>query len=410
MTGNSRIVCQRRSSMALTLIFGILLGFSAAASSQQGANHAVDLAAVGTPSSLPDAPTPQQTGSSAVQTPPPTPANSAEIAQAPGIVQGTGSGAIQGLVTDRDGVPYQGIQVTLTRAAGPTSGIRNSAPILLPDVRTETTDGEGRFQFRPIAPGPFQISVASDGFATQIRNGTLNPGESLEEPPIALLLAAASSEVQVTASQHDIAQAQLKQEEQQRVFGIIPNFFVVYAPNAPPLSTRQKYHLALRDSVDPVTFLGAAFFAGIEQEDGDFKGYGQGASGYAKRFGAAYGDDFIGGMLGSAVLPSLFKQDPRYFYKGTGSIKSRALYAMESSFLCRGDNGKRQFNYSGILGGLGGAGISNLYYPAADRNGAGLTFQNTGIGIAIGSAQNLFQEFLVRRLTPKVPDYGSSKP
>ena len=115
-------------------------------------------------------------------------------------------------------------------------------------------------------------------------------------------------------------------------------------------------------------------------------------------------------MIGGAVLPSLFKQDPRYFYKGTGTTRSRVLYAVSMSVICKGDNGHWQLNYSGILGGLAAGGISNAYYPASNRDGATLTFENALIGIAGSAVQNIFQEFLVRRLTPKVPNYEPSKP
>src|SRR5580698_1183712 len=101
-----------------------------------------------------------------------------------------------------------------------------------------------------------------------------------------------------------------------------------------------------------------------------FRGYGQGAQGYAKRFGASYTDGFVGTFLADAVLPSVLHQDPRYFYRGTGSIRSRALYAMASAVICKGDNGRWQPNYSNVLGNLAAAGISNAYYPASNRNGA----------------------------------------
>src|SRR6202042_3601118 len=111
----------------------------------------------------------------------------------------------------------------------------------------------------------------------------------------------------------------------------------------------------------------------IQQADNSFSGYGQGAQGYGKRYGAAYADFVTGTFLGSAVLPSVLKQDPRYFYKGTGSTRSRVLYAMANAVICKGDNGHWQADYSGILGALAAGGISNLYYPASSRSGAGLT-------------------------------------
>jgi hypothetical protein len=113
-------------------------------------------------------------------------------------------------------------------------------------------------------------------------------------------------------------------------------------------------------------------------------------------------------MIGGAILPSLFKQDPRYFYKGTGSIASRAMYAIANSVICKGDNLRWQPNYSGILGGIAAGGISNLYYPASNRSGVQLTFTNALIGTAEGAMQNLAQEFLVRRLTPKLPKFPST--
>jgi hypothetical protein len=148
--------------------------------------------------------------------------------------------------------------------------------------------------------------------------------------------------------------------------------------------------------------------AGMEQASNTFAGYGQGAQGYGKRFGANYADGFSDTMIGGAILPSLFKQDPRYFYKGTGTISSRAMYAIANSVICKGDNGRWQPNYSSILGGLAAGGISNLYYPSSNRSGVDVTFTNALIGTAEGAMQNLAQEFLVRRLTPRLPRYPST--
>jgi hypothetical protein len=161
--------------------------------------------------------------------------------------------------------------------------------------------------------------------------------------------------------------------------------------------------------IDPITLLSTGFFAGIEQAQNSFSSYGEGAEGYGKRFAANYADNVIGTMIGAAMLPSLLKQDPRYFYKGTGSKRSRVGYAVAMSVVCKGDNGHWQPNYSGLSASLASGAISNLYYPAADRNGVSLTFENTGIGIGESAVQNLFQEFFLRRLTPKLLNYGSPK-
>jgi len=219
-----------------------------------------------------------------------------------------------------------------------------------------------------------------------------------------LPVATLTTEVRVTPPTFEIAEEQIKEQEKQKALGFIPNFYVSYVPNAAPLVPRQKFELAWKTMVDPVTFLITGAVAGIQQGQNDFSGYGQGADGYAKRYGAAYADAAIGTMIGGAILPSLLKQDPRYFYKGTGSVRSRLLYAIANAVICKGDNGKWQANYSGLLGGLAAGGISNLYYPATDRDLA-LTFQNFAIGIGAAAAANVLQEFVVKKLTPNLPDH-----
>jgi hypothetical protein len=309
----------------------------------------------------------------------------------------SGQASVHGIVTGEDGSVYQGVHVTLSPDFPSASA-----------MKTAVTDSNGSFQFTNVAPGAFQLTFSSEGFATHVVPGLLHPGENFETPAIVLSFATATTEVRVTASQVEIAEEQMKDEEKQRVFGAIPNFYVVYAPNAAPLDTKQKFHLAWKSSIDPMTFLITGGIAGYEQAANSFSGYGQGAQGYGKRYAANYADNFIGTMIGGAILPSILKQDPRYFYKGTGTIRSRILYAIATSVVCKSDSGRWQPNYSGILGSLAAGGISNLYYPASNREGVTLTFQEAGLGILGGAAQNLFQEFLVRRLTPKVPTYQST--
>ena len=121
---------------------------------------------------------------------------------------------------------------------------------------------------------------------------------------------------------------------------------------------------------------------------------------FGKRYAAAYGTFLTGNYLTDAVLPSIFHQDPRYYYKGTGSTRSRIGYAVANAFVCKGDNHHWQPNYSAFLGGLAASGISNAYYPAANRDGAALTFESVAIGTGFGAIANIAQEFLVRKLTP----------
>jgi hypothetical protein len=314
-------------------------------------------------------------------------------------------GSISGVIVDPTGAVVPGARITLApvAAAGGSDAAQTHA--------LETTSGpDGRFHFAAVVPGEFHLTASWPGFASQkSASGVLQPGENVELPPITLPLAE-TSDVQVTLTTHEIAEYEIKAEEKQRVLGFLPNFYIVYAEHPVPLSPKQKFELAWRTNFDPVTFAVNGIIAGYEQAADNFKQYGQGAEGYGKRYGAAYADGFTANIIGSAILPSLLKQDPRYFYKGTGSIKSRALYAIANAVICKGDNGHWQFNYSAVGGTLAAGGISNLYYPSADRNGLGLTFQNAALGTAASAIANLFQEFLIRKLTPRVPNYSSPPP
>lgn len=193
-------------------------------------------------------------------------------------------------------------------------------------------------------------------------------------------------------TQQEKAEQQLRQQEKQRIAGVVPNFNVSYNADAAPLSRKQKLRLAFHTAVDPVSFGVAAFDAGLSQAEDDFTGYGQGMQGYAKRFGASYADNFDGTMLGNAILPMLLKQDPRYFRRGTGRFTTRLLYSISTTVWCKNDNGSHGPNYSNILGNLAAGGISNLYYPASDR-GAGLTFERGFTVTAYGAFGGVFNEF-----------------
>jgi hypothetical protein len=139
----------------------------------------------------------------------------------------------------------------------------------------------------------------------------------------------------------------------------------------------------------------------VQQWRNDYGGFGDGASGYAKRYAAAYATVWTRSLITQVVLPSVLRQDPRYFYKGAGSKRSRALYAMSRSVIRKGDNGRWQPNYSGILGSLASGAMSNIYYPEEDRRGARLTLQNTAIGIASEAIRNVTQEFFYARFTSR---------
>ena len=312
-------------------------------------------------------------------------------------------GNIRGTVIDQSGALVAGARVKLNGAGTAASAGEDQS------ATHEALSGtDGQFSFANIAPGPFQITVTSAGFATQTFSGILGAGENYTVPQIALPVATNVTDVEVGLPQVEVAEEQMRIEEHQRVLGVLPNFYVSYVPNAAPLTSKQKFKLAWKTVTDPFTLVFVGGAAGVEQAQDHFAEYGQGAQGYGKRFGAGYADAVAGTFIGGAIFPSLLKQDPRYFYKGTGSTRSRTLYAIANALICKGDNGRWQANYSNILGSLAAGGISNLYYPEQDRNGAGLTFENGALGIGATAISNLFQEFVIRRLTPKAPGKPSS--
>jgi hypothetical protein len=306
-------------------------------------------------------------------------------------------GSISGKVVDQTGAAVAGARVKLSR--------EDQIP------STEVlSDEDGRFAFANVAPGPFGVTIAAEGFSPQASRGVLQPGEVHSIPQMTLALATAVTEIRVVPPRVEVAEDQIKEQEKQRVLGVVPNFYVSYVRNAVPLTPKQKFELAWKTSVDPVSFGVNGVVAGVQQSQNYISGYGQGAQGYARRYGAAYGDLVSSTFIGGAILPSLLKQDPRYFYRGSGSKRSRILYAIANSVICKGDNGHWEANYSSIVGSLAAGGISNLYYPEQNRDGLELTFENTLIGIGESAAVNLLQEFVMRKLTRNVPNHDPASP
>ncbi len=318
----------------------------------------------------------------------------ASAAQAAGSVQTAGS--VQGKVTDTDGDPVSGASVTLTVGA-PAEKL------------TSTTEADGSFRFERVPAGTFTVKVTEDGMNDAVANGMLHAGEVATLDTLQLRVKNVETEVDVMPSEQ-IAALQVQEEEKQRLFGAIPNFYVVYDHDAAPMTTKLKYQMAFRNLIDPVNLGIVAASAGIEQVDGAFSGFGPGPAGYGKRVGAGMGDFLIGSYLTGAVLPQVFKQDPRYFYKGTGSNWARVKYAVAMAVVCKGDNGKWQPCYSNVLGAFGAAGASNLYYPSSDRRGASLTLELGLISIGSDAVGNVIQEFVLKHLTSKKHNHGATIP
>ena len=264
------------------------------------------------------------------------------------------------------------------------------------------TDEDGKFYFLNVPPGSFKLTLSSPDLAPREITGTLEPGESYVTP-VMLSVPPFVVGVQVSLTPVEVATAEVKKEEKQRMFGIIPNFYVSYSPPAAPLTPKLKFELAWKSSTDLFTFAAVGMVAGLAQAGDHWDAYGQGAQGYAKRFGATYTDVFTGTFIGGAILPTVLKQDPRYFYKGTGTKKSRLLHALANSVICKGDNGHRQPNYSNILGNIAAGGISSLYYHPNDRDTVGVIFSTALIRLGETVVASILQEFVVPKVAPNLP-------
>ena len=304
------------------------------------------------------------------------------------------SGSVFGAVEAVDGAPVGDAQVTLTE----TTELQQ---------QNVGSDVNGNFAFTQVPPGTYFVTVQAKGFLpyTSARF-TVAVRQAVEVPKIELSIAPLKTEVVVRPTEV-IAQMQIKAQEKQRVLAVFPNFYTSYIWDAAPLNTRQKFSLSTRDLLDPVSLVGVAATAGLEQANNSFAGYGQGAAGYGKRFAAALANNVTGSLLSQAVFPSIFHQDPRYFYQGSGSVKRRLIHALSWVAVVRSDGGRPMPNYSYWLGGLASGALSNLYYPRANR-GVGLVFTNFAIDVGTRAGDTIFQEFVLKRITTHVP--GKGKP
>jgi hypothetical protein len=297
--------------------------------------------------------------------------------------------SIVGTVFDMFGDVVPGALATLVRSGHPDVTIASGA--------------DGKFAFQNLPAGNYNVRFTLPGAkpytSTKIN---LSRGQEYQLTGIALVFTSENVSVLVTASPIGIAEEEVRLQEQQRLLGVFPNFNTSYIWNAAPLTVGLKFRLAVRSMLDPVVFLTTAAGAGIDQAANGSPTYGQGAAGYGKRYAAGYADEVSNRLLSGAIFPSLLHQDPRFFYQGSGSKVSRALYAVTRTFVTRGDNGKEQPNYSRMLGAFTAAALNNAYHPG-DNRGASRTFRQGSISLGAFSADSLFREFVFRRITPKVP-------
>lgn len=296
-------------------------------------------------------------------------------------------GSVVGEVLDISGAYVPGAKVTLT-----TTGV--AKPLVA------TSDQFGRYSFGSVPAGHFTVHIEMQGFEAASLSDDLLPGQHdvLADTSLRPL---ATTEITVTPSREELAEADVKEEETQRVFGVIPNFFVTYKKNPVPLNARQKMELSLHGIVDPFPVFSSAVVAGIQQATNALPGYGSDAAAYGERYGAAYANFASATILRDGLFPALFHQDPRYYYRGYGTKRERILYALSTAVICKGDNGKNQFNYSSLLGNLSAGALTNLYYPPGSRNGIGITIENGLLATAGVGFGHVIQEFVFERITKR---------
>jgi hypothetical protein len=260
-------------------------------------------------------------------------------------------------------------------------------------------DDSGVFLIDNLTPGTaYEVTVRAKGFESwKSQKVLLSPGQVDDLSVVKLAILGDGASVIVVASREELAVEQVKIEEQQRVFGIIPNFYVSYDKDATPLTAKLKFRLALKISIDPVTFAGTGFLAAINQAD-HYPNYVEGMKGYGQRFGSIYANGLTDIMVGGAILPSILHQDPRYFYQGTGTTKSRLFHALTSPLICKGDNGRWQPNYSSLGGYLAAGAVANTYYPVSNR-GAALVLRTFSVDFGANIANGVLQEFVLGKLT-----------
>jgi len=306
------------------------------------------------------------------------------LASAPGLMPGLmpNAGRVSGIVEDEQGALIPGAQVVLV-AEGASHRLASGS--------------DGRFCFDGVPAGSFTVTASEQGMVDGVREGMLDAAQQMELQPMMLRAGAVMSVTAVT--QEQMAAIEVKQEETQRIGGILPNYYVVYEAHPQPLTKKLKFELGWRSVVDPASVMFVGVVAGAQQAENAFPEYGQGARGYGRRFGAGMADATMGTMLTGVMLPVVFRQDPRYFYKGSGSRASRTWYALKTTLVCKGDNGRWQPAYANVLGSFGSGAVSGLYYPGGERGGM-LVLENGLSALAFDGFANVMQEFVLRRMTP----------
>ncbi len=242
----------------------------------------------------------------------------------------------------------------------------------------------------------------------------LQPGLSAQDGTAAADQPAAAEPAPIAPAPGEPARAILPGEPgstvDKRIAGILPNYRTANLTEPfVPLTTKQKWTIATKDTLDFPSYVLASAFAGISQLNNSNPSFGQGLKGYAKRYAVGIADQDIGNFMTEAIYPTLLHEDPRYFRKVNGSVKGRLLYAVERVIVSKNDSGKWSFNYSEWLGNGTVASLGNIYYP--DEKGFGSTMQRLVTQVGTDALSDILKEFwpdVKRHFTKKKSAAGAA--
>ncbi len=191
--------------------------------------------------------------------------------------------------------------------------------------------------------------------------------------------------------------------QDKRIAGVFPNYRT--ADNTQPftpLTAGQKWKIATKDSIDYPSYVIATVFASISQANNTNSEFGQGLQGYGKRYAAGIADQDLGNFMTEALYPTLLHEDPRYFRKVNGSVKSRILWSVERIVVTKTDSGRSTFNFAEWVGNGTVAAIGNSYYSG--ERGFSPTMQRLFTQVSTDTVSDLLKEFwpdLKRHFTKK---------
>jgi hypothetical protein len=164
------------------------------------------------------------------------------------------------------------------------------------------------------------------------------------------------------------------------------------ATNRGPLTSWGKFKLAANNSIS-LSAVGSALVAGAYGQAIDSpSGYGQGGSGYAKRFGSGMARSASDNLFGTFLIASVMHEDPRFYVRRNLPFEQAVKYSAVRVVITRDDSAKLVVNYAGLLGPLAGEALANSYWPEQNR-GVGSTLVRYAADLGWKFGGNLLRQY-----------------